>query len=551
MTVRTRILGATLLVLALAFAVFGVVACGSSERSGGSGGSPSASAGPQSGGVFTMVASTEPAGLDPFVNWNFQDYAVFFQILEAPYKCRTNPDTRKTELVPGLAEDMPTFSNGGKTMTFKVRQGAMFQPPVSREVTAQDVKWSLESMLSNPNCPGTSYFSNIVGAQDLVDGKAKELRGVKAVDKYTVQVDLVQPDPVAAYPLSLQFAVVIPKEWVEKWGPEEIGQHPLGTGAYMLDSWNKGQEIVLKKNPDYWGTAYLESVRIKFNVNPQTQVLMVKSGDADVMIDNIPSADLPTIKANPQWSEQVAEGPGAGVIYMYLNTRMAPFDNVDVRNAVAWAIDREKLVKLLGGLAVPSYQFLPEGIRGRDANQKWGGYDPAKAKELLAQSGNTNLSTTIWAYAEDPYPTVFESIQNDLKEIGIDATLKTMAKAQFVSYRMKPGKTPAGTFGWYMDYPDPTLWFDQPWTKLGISPTGYNPAFYADPSVEKALEAAQAEFDLTVRDEKLRGVQEMGMADMPYVPLYQPSVAQLVNPRVGLYFPSQFLILQLQDYWLK
>ena len=150
-----------------------------------------------------------------------------------------------------MAVAMPVMSNGGKTYTIKLKPGILFQPPVSREVTADDFKYSFERMMRLPNAPGTYFYTNVVGATDYQAGKATHVAGYKALDKYTIQIDLEQPDLAFLNALTVDFCDPIPKEWVAKWGNRQVARHPLGTGPFMFESWTPGQEIVLARNPNY------------------------------------------------------------------------------------------------------------------------------------------------------------------------------------------------------------------------------------------------------------------------------------------------------------
>lgn len=543
---RARVISTVVALVTIVVTIL-LAGCGSSATTSSANGSGS----PKSGGSITIVAQSEPVGLNPFENWLTSECGVIFQIFGQPFEEHYTP-AQGFHMVPGIAEALPTFTNGGKTMIFQIRKGVKFQPPINRQVTAEDVKWSLEYNLRDPRNPGTFYYAGIVGFDAFMAHKTQHLAGIKALDSRTVEVDFSKANLASSFNFAIEPASVVPKEWVEKWGPNQIGQHPLGTGPYMLQSWTKGQQIVLVKNPNYLGKTYLDKITIKYNITPSTQIMMVKSGEADVMWDNIPAADMPALQTDPKWKGQIAKEPGVQEFYMFLNTTMKPLNNVDVRQAIAWAIDRDKLVKLLGGMAVPSTQFAPQGMNIFEPNAKYCGYDPAKAKQLLAAAGYPNgFSTALWTYSDDPWPTLFQSIQNDLAAVGIKANLKMMSSAQLTYLRMKAGKTPAGAWDWYMDFPDPFDWFEYPVSKQGLNASGYDAAFFDNPKIDAALASAQSEMNPATRIAKFRTVQKMVMAAMPYVPLAQPTITQLVNPRLGGYFADAFRQWSMQDYWVK
>jgi oligopeptide transport system substrate-binding protein len=248
-------------------------------------------------------------------------------------------------------------------------------------------------------------------------GKAAHISGYKALDKYTIEIDLEQPDLAFLNALTVDFCDPIPKEWVAKWGNQKVGRHPLGTGPFMFESWTPGQEIVLSRNPNYRDAAHVWLDGIKFELadTAQSAFLKLQRGDVDVLGNNVPPANVLSVMNSPEWKPYVYREPVIGTIYLFLNVQFPPLDNVTVRQAISWAIDRDKLVKLLTGEAQPLYQVYPPGMPGYQADKKWYGYDPAKAKQLLAQAGFANgFKTTLYTDNVDPYPKLFQSIQNDL-----------------------------------------------------------------------------------------------------------------------------------------
>ena len=233
-----------------------LAACGSSTSGGGS--SPAAGSSPSYGGTLNVSFEGEPTGLDPSVAWELESWSILHCVYNQmlTYVAGPGPAVVTTD----LATEVPSVANGGvtndgKTWTFHLRPGVMFHPPVSREVTAEDVKWSMERMLNpklSPRAPAGYMYTSIVGVDDLAAGKATHAKGIKAIDKYTVQIDLTQPDYVFAFVMALPFTAVLPKEWVAKFSYAQIARHPLGTGPFIFDHWTANQEIVIKKNPDYF-----------------------------------------------------------------------------------------------------------------------------------------------------------------------------------------------------------------------------------------------------------------------------------------------------------
>ncbi len=273
---------------------------------------------------------SEPASLDPAIAWNLVDWQVEHAVFENLYKYAPQPGVAGTTLEPSMAVAMPVMSNGGKTYTIKLKPGILFQPPVNREVTADDFKYSFERMMRLPNAPGTYFYTNVVGATDYQAGKATHIAGYKALDRYTIQIDLEQPDLAFLNALTVDFTDPIPKEWVAKWGNRQVARHPLGTGPFMFESWTPGQEIVLTRNPNYRDAAnvWLDGIKFELNDTTQSAFLKLQRGDVDVLGNNVPPANvLPGHEQSRVEALRLRE-PVIGTIYLFLNVQFPPLDNV-------------------------------------------------------------------------------------------------------------------------------------------------------------------------------------------------------------------------------
>jgi peptide/nickel transport system substrate-binding protein len=549
------------LVLALSAAAvalgFFLAACGGST-SGSTSPTQAATAAPVKGGTLVATYQGEPQGLDPAIDWEGQGWSIEHTMFNTFVKYASKPGTAGTEMLPDLATEVPTQANGGiadggKTYTFHLKKSIRFAPPVDREVTSADFKYSFERMMADPKAPATGFYTGVVGAQAFMDGKAKEIVGYTTPDKYTVVIKLERPDMAFMGAMAMSFTDVVAKEWVEKWG-RQINRHPLGTGPFLLDHWTAGREILVTRNPNYYDPAsvYLDAVRFEFSLNPSTAVLKLQRGDVNVLGDYIPPADYVRVKADPSTRKLVVEEPVIAIDYLFLNRTVKPFDDLKVRQAISMAVDRTRIIKLLSGAADPLTQLYPAGLPGHQdgAAGEFAPYDPAKAKQLLAEAGFPNgFSTTLYSHNVDPWPKVLQSVQQDLKDIGITADLKILDRATYWTLIGKPGKCGVGLNDWWMDFPDPSDFIIPLYSKSTAIDEGTNPSFWWSPQTEQMIAGAQANTDSAARIQQFVEIQKTIMADAPSVPLYQPKVNSMHTEDVGNFFLHPVWIFDYPAYY--
>ena len=552
---RRAVTAVAVLGLALLLAV-GLAACGTTPAEDSS--SPASADTPKQGGTLTLSYLTEPSSLDPAVAWNVIDWQIEHDIYQGFLQYAHESGAAGTELIPCLATEVPSTDNGGisadgKTYTFHLREGVRFQPPVSREVTAADFKYSFERMMKEPRAPATSFYMGVVGADAFMKDKADEITGFKAVDDFTVEITLKSPDLSFLNAVTMDFCDVVPKEWVEKWG-KQFNRNPLGTGPFVFQKWTPGREIVLTRNPDYWedGKPYLDGVNYQLSFNPPTALLKLERGEVDVLGDGIPVADLARVQADPKWNKQIFTQPLVAISYLFMNVGMKPFDDLKVRKALSWAINRDKLVKLQGGQAMPLWQFYPKGMPGHEEGKVYYGYDPAKAKQLLADAGYpSGFKTMLYTDNVDPDPKLIQSIQADFAAVGVQADVKTMSNNSYYTQQSTPNTLTAGSFGWWMDFPDPSDWIGPLFSKASAVPGGMNSSFWWSPKLETMFAEAQAMTDPDARIAKFSEMQDYIATQAPYVTCYQPIQNTMCTETTGGFYLHPVYEIDPTQYWKK
>jgi oligopeptide transport system substrate-binding protein len=490
---------------------------------------------PVQGGTMTVAFKDDVATLDPAIGYDWQNWALIKSIFNGLMDYV--PGT--TTLRPELAQSY-TVSPDGTTYTFKMRPGVKFQN--GRLLTADDVVYSITRAVDpKTQSPGQSFFSAIAGFDDFTTGKAKTLTGITAPDPATVVIKLSRPNASFLQVMALNFAFVVPKEEVEKPG-NDFGKHPVGAGAFELKEWELGQKLVLVRNPYYFekNIPHLDTLVVEVGQEPLTALLRLQSGEVDALGDGIPPAKFEQVMHDPNMQADIITGPRLATTYITMNTQIKPFDNKLVRLAVNYAIDKTHIVKLINGRATPADQILPPGMPGYDTTYKGYGYDPAKAKALLAKAGYPNgFSTVLYANNTDPNPRIAQAIQQELAVVGITVALKTQSQDTIITAAGTPNQAPmvwSGGMAWTDDFPDPTDFFVPILSCSSAVQGGWNWAFYCNKKLDAQAAAADAMADPKDAQKRLaawKTIYRSVMADAPWVPVYNEKLYVLKSPRLA------------------
>ncbi len=292
-----------------------------------------------------------------------------------------------------------------------------------------------------------------------------ELFAIEALDELTVKFTLCFPDP--AFPQKAAFAAfsIHPSEYLQATGGTgDLLTKPIGTGPYRIERWDFGNELVLSRFDDYWGEPAREQTLIfRWNTEATSRLLELQAGTVDG-IDNVGAGDFEIIENDPNL--QLFERPGTNVFYLGINNTVPPFDNVLVRQAIAHAIDRERLVEnFYPRGSIVARQFLPPVIFGYTRDVEPYHYNLEQARELLEQSGvelpiRTTLSYRDVVRTYLPQPSVIaQDIQAQLAEIGIETEIVVMESGAFLD-AAAAGQLSLHLLGWSADFPDATNFLD-------------------------------------------------------------------------------------------
>jgi len=501
---------------------------------------------PVKGGTLKLVG--QPVTLDPATCGDVDSAMVDHCLYETLYGYAAGPLGKGTKLEPGLAAEMPSVSADGKVYRITLRTNSRFAPPVDRPVTATDVRYSFERMLHEPLAVYTFFYASILGADEYMSGEADHVEGFRVVDERTIELRLKEPDPTLVHAFALAPTGVVPREWVEKWG-RKFGQHPLGSGPFMLEKWSQSSKATLKRNPKYWKAeeVWLDGVEFLPYSSSMTDMMKLQRGQLDLCWAS--QADYVKLRSDPKWWQYYEEELQVSQNYLVINTQMEPFDDVRVRQALNWAIDRDRNAKMHG--CPPSYQILPKGMPGYIDGAKYYGYDPGQAKLLLAAAGYPEgFKTTLSVSAEsDSANQVAQAVQDDLRQVGVDAAIERRPGMSYFTELATPKTIALGVSGWWMDFPDPYDWVKPLFSKSAAVENGTNYSFWWDAQVEEMLDDAQATLDEEERIAKFSDIQEVISDNAPIVPLYQLLAGALRSPAVGGFYIHPLYGFDPEHYW--
>lgn len=372
------------------------------------------------------------------------------------------------------------------------------------------------------------------------------VKAVEKIDNYTVKITLNRPDVAFLYKLAFgAFAIQSPTQIMKYEGGGDFFKNPSGTGPFMLQEWVADTTITLVPFDDYWGAKPpLKQVVYRVIKEPAARLLELQAGTVDA-IDNMAPDDIPTAQADANL--EVALRTGFNVGYVGINRNRPPFDKLEVRQAIAMAINKADLVKAFYPPGTsPAKEFIPPGIFGHTADLEDWPYDPVKAKELLAAAGYPDgFKTTLWVMpvSRGYYPNpdkVGQVVQADLKEVGIDAEFVTYDWGVYLD-KVAVGEADLFLLGWMADYPDATNFLDV------FFGSGADQSFGDTfPEIVDVLTQAASEADVDARQKLYDQANQLVHDLVPGVPIVHGPSALAWNKAVEGFLPSP---LSLEAAW--
>ena len=489
-----RAVGLLLAVLSM----FVVAACGGDDGGDGGGGGGGGSGEAKQGGSITIAQTSQPDYLDPALSYTVNGWEPMWLVYTPPVTYKRAEGVEGTELIPGVAEEVPEISKDGKTVTFTMRKGVKFSD--GTPLKASDFEHTIKRVL-NLESAATGFFTVIEGAEEYVAaGKADaDIPGIETDDQTgEVTIKLTKKDGTILNVLAMNFAGVVPSST-----PFKIlsADPPPGIGPYKITSSVPNREFVMEKNANFdlpgIPKGNVDKITTKIVKSAERQTQDVISGELDFMQDPPPADLLPQVKA--EYSDRYEDQKPINVYYFFMNVTVPPFDKKEVRQAVNYAVDSRALSRLFGGRLAPGCNFLPPGLQGYKEADPCPYGDPnepgdlEKARQLITEAGAKGESVDVYTNNDENRPEIGQYLADLVDKIGMKANLKIIdGGVYFQTVGNDKTKAAIGATNWFQDFPHPANFLFLIDGDTNQPTNNYNYSRADDQELDKLIEEVEA-----------------------------------------------------------
>ncbi len=468
-----------------------------------------------------------------------------------------------TQVEPGLAESW-TVSPDAKVFTFKLRKGVKFHSGVNgfkptRDFNADDVlfsferQWKADHPYAKVSGGKYDYFADM--------GLKDDIAAIDKVDPMTVRITLRRANVTMLANLAMDFANIASAEYADMLAKgnrkEQFDQLPVGTGPFSFVAYQKDAVIRFKASKEYWAPAgeraLVDDLVFAITPDPGARYSKLKAGECHFVIAPRP-ADLPEMQKDP--ALQVVNQPGLNIAYWAFNTQKPPFDKVEVRQAMAMAIDKAAIIRdVYLGAGQPAKNLIPPTMWSYNDSVKDWPFDATRAKDMLAKAGiKAPLEIDLWYMpVQRPYnpnaKRIAEMMQADLAKVGVNARLVTFEWGEYRK-RMQQGEHMTGMLGWTGDNGDPDNFFFLHGCEAA-RPGGQNLAKWCDKAFDSRLEKARSTADVKERTKLYQEMQQIEHDAAPDLKIAHSVVYEAMRKEVSGYKQSPFGSHQFNGVELK
>ena len=443
-----------LLVLAFAaVAVVGLASCGGGSSSGG-----------KEGGTLNATYASFPDYLDPALSYTAEGWTAMYATYIPLLTYKHANGAAGSEVIPGLAKEMPKISDGEKTYTLFLRPGLKYSD--GTPIKASDFTYAVERLFK-VNSGGSPFYTGIVGAEKFAETKTGGIPGIEANDKTgKIVIHLTKPRGTFTNELGLMFVAPVPKGTPDK---NLSTDPPPGAGPYVITKADPGQGWTYERNP-YWAKVngpampeipggHMDKINITIIRNPSTQVNDVEQGKFDWMQTQPPPDRLPSVKAKFEGTQFRVEKTISNY-YFWMNMNRPPFNDLKVRQAVNYAVDPAALERIYVGSLVGSQQILPAGMPGYEKFELYP-HNLAKAKQMIKEANPSDMDVTVWGDNEAENEAAVTYYNDVLGQLGFKTTLKIINADNYFTVigNQTTPELDTGWSDWFQDYPHPNDFF--------------------------------------------------------------------------------------------
>jgi peptide/nickel transport system substrate-binding protein len=478
----SKLRNAVIVVSITALSAFGVSACGGDSDSGGS-------AGGGGGGDINVTMTSFPDYVDPQLSYTVEGWETLYNVYVPLLTYKHAKGKEGTEVVPGLAKDLPQVSPDGKTYKLTLRPNMKYSDGTA--IKASDFTYAIQRLFK-ANSGGSVFYEPIVGAKEYADGSAPTISGIVTDDSTgDITITLTEPNGTFESVLGLPFAAPVPPSTpLDK---DATNNPPPASGPFAITHVQAPQTLTMERNPNFKTVqdagasevvdANVDKITVTQNKSNTAQVTDIEQNRVDYMSDP-PDADrLAEVKS--RYGDRFRMEDSINTYYFWMNNQTAPFNDLRVRQAVNYAIDPEALNRVFGGRLHASQQILPPGMPGYQEFKLFPGPDMNKAKALIAEANPADRDITVWTDDEPDRKRIGEYYHDVLTQLGFNATLKVIAGDVYwatIGNQSTPDLD-TGFGDWFQDFPHPDDFFRPLLNGASILPTNgnnYSRANYPD-----------------------------------------------------------------------
>lgn len=458
-------LGPVLAVVGLSVLALSFSACGDSG----------ADSGGEAGGTLQVSFGVFPDYLDPQLSYTAEGWSAMYNTYIPLLTYAHAEGTAGSEVVPGLAEDLPEISDDGTTYELTLRDGLRYSD--GKPVKASDFKATVERLFEVES-GGSPFFTDIVGAEDFLEGEAGEIAGIE-VDDATgeITIELTGPRGTFENELAMPFVALLPADTPAK---DQTPNPAPATGPYEIVESSPGRGFSYARNPQWDANnadllpdlpgGHVDRIEAKVVSNQATQVNEIERGETDWMFDALPPDRVTQVERKYEGT-QYREEPSISTYFFWMNTTRPPFDDLKVRQAVNHAIDPAALERIYAGQIEGSQQILPPDMPGYEEFELYP-HDMAKAKALVEEADPSDRDITVWTNNLSPNDDASAYYADVLEKLGFETELKALGENYFsVIGNTSTPDLDTGWANWFEDYPHPNDFFQPLLSGESIAPT--------------------------------------------------------------------------------